>query len=376
MLSCIASLVLIFLSPRILLKSSKRRIREYADDETHEMCLRDFASSNRLLYHSNTHVMYLMSLLWAHVGCENAARLVVCYMDVLKDQRVFTILSEINKVFTLKIAKHACGVGEPEQRAYRTMIEEVSRNGERRSDSFENMFEVKDEDGREAGDEMDEEMIPARLQQWETMFCKDYEYSRNMFHLYKVALLMGKDLAFTEIDHQPTKNSSQPKSFDNAVAAPAPFWMSPGLQEENWLERKWDRDYKLMLLAIQAPHVNVKAAPTRFTISVDEPVVQRNSTSSKAGSDTEPLPFDHTVESWFPNEWKVFALCGYSRNGELLMSKYPTGKAIKLTMLTNGGEQYFEVQNLKIFGSPVEFASEAIKRTTVPLYDNAHNVSL
>ena len=89
----------------------------------------------------------------------------------------------------------------------------------------------------------------------------------------------------------------------------------------------------------------------------------------------EPVPFDHTVEDWFEDEWKVFALCGYNRNGELLQNKYPTGKAIKLTMLTNGGEQYYELQNLKVFGSPIEFASEAIKRTTVPLYDNGHKVS-
>ena len=75
------------------------------------------------------------------------------------------------------------------------------------------------------------------------------------------------------------------------------------------------------------------------------------------------------------DEWKVFALCGYSGNGELVTNKYPTGKAIKLTMLSNGGEQFYEVQDLKIFGSPVEFASEAIKRTTVPLYDKGHRVS-
>ena len=115
------------------------------------------------------------------------------YIDVLKDQRIFLILNEINKVFTLRVHKKTCTHTNTEKRAFRTMIADVSRSGERRADSFETMSDVErsgNEGGWEFGNEFGgEEQIPNRLQQWETMFCQDSEYARNLFNLYKVCLL-------------------------------------------------------------------------------------------------------------------------------------------------------------------------------------------
>ena len=120
-------------------------------------------------------------------------------------------------------------------------------------------------------------------------------------------------------------------------------WRSSDVTTYNWIKRTWNQEYTIKLIAIQGSHVNEKSTPIHF-----------NFTAKLKNPENEIIEWKEVSEpyrsyDWLKDEWRVFSIFTTDKQTGTVI--HPRTQALQINIFNNGGAEYFEIQNIKIFGS-------------------------